>query len=117
MKDAGVGLEIIRNRSNEIQVKIDVSYNFAISFQKTWYTIKFSEEEFRNFQNCLRDGVVSWHGHSSILGAQKIYITKQNHPNNYRNVRMYRRFFILGVSVVPVALSQEIVRGILEAKV
>ena len=117
MKDAGVGLEIGRNEVGDVQVKIDVSYNFFTSYQKNWYTLEFSEEEFKDFQKCLKDGVESWHGRSSIWGAQKIYIKKQNHPNNYRNVRMYRRVFILGFNVVPAALPQNIVAGILSATV
>ncbi|GAB3383338.1 hypothetical protein NCG89_13435 [Spongiibacter taiwanensis] len=117
MKDAGVKYEVLRIAENEIEVKIDVSYNFLVAFQKTWYEFRFTNEAFRHFQECLEKGVESTHGTSSIWEANKIFIKKQNHPNNYRNVRFYRRFFILGFNIVPAVLSQDIVRGIVAAKV
>jgi hypothetical protein len=117
MKDSGVGLNISRTDDGKIKVDIDVTYNFAISFQKTWYCLKFIDEKFKHFQECLQNGVKSWHGESTIWQANKMFIQKQNHPNNYRNVRLYRRFFILGFNIVPTMLPQQIVRGIVDAKV
>lgn len=34
MKDSGVGLNISRRDDDEVEVKIDISYNFGLSFQK-----------------------------------------------------------------------------------
>jgi hypothetical protein len=117
MKEAGVGLEICRVDDGDIEVNVDVTFNAVLSYQKTWYKLRFTDKEFGHFQNCLKNGIKSWHGRSSLWQANKIFIQKQNHPNNYRNVRMYRRTFILGLHIVPTTLPQEIVRGIIEAKV
>ncbi len=117
MKGSGVGLNISRRDDDEVEVKIDISYNFGLSFQKTWYNLRFTDDKFKYFQKCLAEGIKSWHGKSTIWQANKIFIQKQNHPNNYRSVRLYRRIFILGFNVVPAMLPQQIVRGIVEARV
>ncbi|WP_041590131.1 hypothetical protein [Teredinibacter turnerae] len=117
VEDAGSQLKVTELPDGNIEVNLDVTYNFAISYQKTCYRLNFSREKFEYFQHCLKNGIKSWHGDSSIWQANKIFIQKQNHPNNYRNVRVYRRFFIVGFNIVPVALSQVVVRAILGVKV
>ena len=85
--------------------------------QKTWYNLRFTDETFKHFQKCLAEGIKSWHGNSTIWQANKIFIKKPNHPYNFRDVRLYRRTFILSFNIVPATLPQKIVRGIVEAKV
>jgi hypothetical protein len=117
IEDAGAGLKLLERESGCIELKLDISYNFFTAYQKNWFTIFFQKGEFREFQRCLKDGVKSWHGNSNIWQANKIFIKKQNHPNNYRNIRAYRRIFILGFHLIPATLSQAVVSAILEVNV
>lgn len=117
MKKAGIKLDISRIENNEIEVKIEVSYSFFLAFQINWYTLRFNDKAFKDFQSCLKNGIKSWHGESSIWRADKIFIKKQNPTNNFRDIRMYQRFFILSFSIVPATFSHEIVRTIVETKV
>ncbi|GGP88229.1 hypothetical protein [Shewanella ulleungensis] len=105
IEDTGVHLKIIKKTEDCFLFQLSITYNFIISYQKTWYEMEFSKLALLTLINDLREGNQSWHGNSNIWSANKIFIKKLNHPFHFRDVRLYRRWFILGFNIVPTSLS------------
>lgn len=117
INDAGVGIVINKLENDLFEVKVSVTYNFLLSSQLTWYRFEFTNEELNNLIQCLVNGVKSSHGNSSIWQANQILIKKPIAPVHFREVNMYRRFFILGFNLVPATFSESIMTRLSEIKV
>ncbi len=112
IEDSGVSFVINRAGQNSYEVKISITYNFIISYQKTWYRFNFNSTELKYLITCLTQGIESTHGNSSIWQSNKIIVKKRKSPVQFCKVRMYRRFFILGFDIVPASISGKIITSL-----
>lgn len=112
MKDAGVSFIINKIDGDQFEVKIAITYNFIISYQKNWYSLYLNSEEIKHLIMCLTEGVESKHGKESIWQANQMIIKKRKEPVQYCKIRMYHRFFILGFNIVPASISGKIIAGL-----
>ncbi|WP_133406747.1 hypothetical protein [Parashewanella tropica] len=112
VKDAGVHLTIFNYDENGFELKLSVTYNFLITYQKTWYEIRLTSEQFSDLVYCLKNGIKSWHGSGDLWGASKIFVNEQSSPFQKRDIRLYRRWFILGFCIVPSTLSSVILQAL-----
>ena len=112
MEDAGISFVINKTECENFEVKIAISYNFIIAYQKTWYSIILSAEELKYLIKCLTEGIESQHGNTSIWQANQMIIKRRKTPVKFCKIRMYRRFFILGFNLVPASISGNIIAGL-----
>ena len=112
MEDAGISFVINKTECENFKVKIAISYNFIISYQKTLYSFILRAEELQYLIKCLTEGIESKHGNTSIWQANQMIIKKRKTPVKYCKIRMYRRFFILGFNLVPASISGKIIAGL-----
>ena len=113
--DGSVQIHIARTSVNALQLNIRTGFNLVYLFQKVKFSITLSNQEFAQFQQALQAGVKAVIGHKSFWQTHTITVLQKNHPNQYRDIRLYKRSFMVAVLVVPVTLSQVVVKGILEA--
>jgi len=107
------GVDFVVNKIDEsYEVKVSISYNFFISFQKTWYRMILDKKDFEYMVKCLVNGVGSKHGNGSIWQANKMIIKESKPSSPYREIKMYRRIFILGFNIVPASLTPVVLNEI-----
>jgi hypothetical protein len=117
IEDGGVSLIINKTDDGHFEVKIAITYNFIISYQKTWYSFDLTSQELKHLIKCLTEGIESKHGNTSIWQANQITVKKRKTPVKYCKIRMYRRFFILGFNVVPASISGKIIAALNEIEI
>ncbi len=117
VEDSGVSFVINRIGQDDYEVKISITYNFIISYQKTWYNFNFDAMELKHLIKCLTQGIESSHGNSSIWRSNKVIVKKRTTSVSFCKVRMYRRLFILGFDIVPASVSGKIIASLNEVEI
>jgi hypothetical protein len=117
IEDSGVSFVINRVRQDAYEVKISITYNLIISFQKTWYSFNLCSAELKHLITCLTQGIESTHGNSSIWRSNQVIVKKRESSVSFCKVRMYRRLFILGFNIVPASISGKIIASLNEIEI
>lgn len=112
INDLNIDLEITKVNSDCYEFKISVSYNFLISYQKNTFRITLDKIALKNMINDIMIGKKSSYGSGNIWQTNKIFIKKPNPLVHYRNVWLYRRFFILGFCFIPATISLNIIESL-----
>ncbi|WP_261844346.1 hypothetical protein [Aliamphritea ceti] len=112
MEDAGVSFVINKTDEDDFEVKVAITYNFITSYQKNWHSFELSSKKLKYLIECLTEGIESKHGSTSILQANQMIVKRRKVPVKFCEVRMYRRFFILGFNIVPTSISGKIITGL-----
>lgn len=117
ISEDGVTVRVNLEAEAVVHLFVSISYNFVLAYQKNWVTLKLSPEDFGQFIECLSEGHASKHGHSSIWSASQITIkAKHFAAQQFRDIRIHRRVFILGAFWVPGTISGNIVRAVAALK-
>ncbi len=112
IEDAGVHLTLDKVDDDLFEFKLSITYNFLFSYQKTWYKMALNSKDLNTLIHSLKNGIKSWHGNGDLWGANKIFVKKQVAPFQFRDVRLYRRWFIFGFNIVPTTLSNLVLEAL-----
>lgn len=117
ISDEGVTVSVSLADDGFVRLSVSIAYNFVLAYQKNWVALDLSPADFIQFANCLSEGTPSKHGHSTIWSASQITIkAKHFAAQQYRDIRIHRRVFILGAFWVPGAISGKTVHAIVSLK-
>jgi len=109
----GVAVRVHVEPEGLVSLNVSISYNFAIAYQQNEITLELSPGAFAGFISCLSDGRPSRHGRSTIWSASQITIKPKHFAaQQFRDIRIYRRIFILGAFWVPGTLSSKLVAAL-----
>lgn len=112
--DDGVKAIVDLGKDGATNLRISISYCFVFEYQKNWVDLQLSPNEFIQFLASLKERAGSVHGHSDLWNASTIRIKpKHMESQQYRDIVIHRRYFILGAFWVPGALSGKMVRELL----
>ena len=109
----GVVVRVSHAAEGYVRLSVSIAYNFVLAYQKNGVVLYLSLHDFINFIKSLSVSHPSKHGHSTIWSASQITVKAKHFPaQQFRDIRIHRRVFILGAFWVPGTLSGKIVQAI-----
>ena len=95
--DAGIRVKVDDVGNDTVELKVSVTTNFVLSWERVYYSFTFSKSDFKDFVISLSAGKPGWHGSGNFWYAKKILVKKPNHPYQFRDLKLMNRFLIIGL--------------------
>lgn len=110
--EIGTHLVVERADTDSFLLKLTVAFKSLLSVEVRDFNFLFEKSELKKFIANLKQGTLYSFSNKSWLGANTIYMCNQNHPAAFRNIWLYRRWFIFGFVLTPAALTKQIVEAL-----